>query len=65
MNLNAGLQTDIILLDLAKAFDKVFYKRHSSIIAYGEYPQFDPRLVTNRTQQVVLNGHCNHPANVS
>jgi len=33
-NLNAGIQTDLLLLDFSKAFDKVSHKRLLSKINY-------------------------------
>ena len=33
-NLNAGIQTDLLLLDFSKAFDKVSHKRLSSKLSF-------------------------------
>ena len=68
-NLDYGLQTDVILLDFAKAFDKVshahflhklkFYGIHSSLLTWiGSFLQ-------GRAQKVVLNGESSVQAPVT
>ena len=68
-NLDNGLQTDVILLDFAKAFDKVshahllhklkFYGIHGSMLTWiGNFLQ-------GRVQKVVLNGETSEQASVT
>ena len=60
-NLNEGNQTDVILLDFTKAFDKVPHNRLcSKLFMYGirgSLLLWIKNFLTGRTQQVVVNGH--------
>ena len=67
-NLDDGEQTDVILLDFAKAFDKV---NHSSLIKKLDHYGIKNNLLlwhasflSNRTQQVVIDGVLSSPAAV-
>ena len=59
-NLNNRNQTDVILLDFTKAFDKVSHKRLCSKLAYygirGALLTWINNFLTGRTQRVTVNG---------
>ena len=64
--MHEGYQTDIVVLDFAKAFDKV---NHNKIIGKLEACGIDPATVTwvrsflsNRSQAVILDGQCSDKA---
>ena len=63
------IQTDAILLDFQKAFDKVPHQRLLYKLAYyGISPQahnWIQSFLTNRTQQVLLEGNMSSPINVT
>ena len=67
-NMDQGHQTDIILLDFSKAFDKVPHQRLLQKMAY--YGVFGTTLswirdfLSHRTQSVVLEGHTSSPLDV-
>ena len=55
-NLSAGKQTDLVLLDFSKAFDKV---NHSKLHQYGirgNALNWIPAFLGNRLQIVILDG---------
>ena len=60
-NLNSGLQTDLVLLDFKKAFDKVPHHRLCYKLSYydirGTTLSWIQDFLANKTQQVVINGH--------
>ena len=65
-NLDNGFQTDVILLDFSKAFDKV---NHSSLIkkmehygVKGNILKWTNDFLSNRTQRVALDGHLSNPS---
>ena len=67
-NINAGAQTDVILLDFSKAFDKVNHqsllkKVHHYGIRNNIYTWLQSFLL-NRTQQVQVDGALSEPAEV-
>ena len=68
LNLNDGKQTDLILLDFSKAFDKVnHYKLCLKVSHYsirGTTLKWIEAFLNNRTQQVILNGKHLDLANV-
>ena len=68
-NIDNRIQTDAILLDFQKAFDKVPHQRLLYKLAYyGISPQahnWVQSLLTNRTQQVLLEGNMSSPINVT
>ena len=59
-NMNAGKQTDVILLDFAKAFDKVLHVRVCHKLSHlgisGPLLEWIKSFLTDRTQQVIVNG---------
>ena len=59
VNLNSGFQTDLVLLDFKKAFDKVPHHRLCYKLAHygikGTTLRWIQDFLTNRTQQVVVN----------
>ena len=59
-NLNNRKQTDVILLDFTKAFDKVSHKRLCSKLAHygirGALLTWINDFLTGRTQRVTVNG---------
>ena len=67
-NLNSGLQTDVLLLDFKKAFDKVPHQRLCHKLShYGirnNTLNWIQNFLTNRTQQVIINGYSSSPSNV-
>ena len=68
-NIDNRIQTDAILLDFQKAFDKVPHQRLLYKLAYyGISPQahnWVQSFLTNRTQQVLLEGNMSSPINVT
>ena len=68
-NIDNRMQTDAILLDFQKAFDKVPNQRLLYKLAYcGISPQalnWVQSFLTNRTQQVLLEGNVSSPINVT
>ena len=60
-NLDEGKQTDVILLDFIKAFDKVPHNRLCYKLSLygirGSLLLWIKNFLTGRTQQVVVNGH--------
>ena len=60
-NLDEGKQTDVILLDFTKAFDKVPHNRLCYKLSLygirGSLLLWIKNFLTGRTQQVVVNGH--------
>ena len=65
---NTSGQTDAILLDFSKAFDKVPHYRLCEKLAFygiqGPLLNWIRSFLTNRTQCVVLNGQSSRPSNV-
>ena len=59
-NMNEGKQTDVILLDFAKAFDKVPHARLCHKLSHyginGALLKWIRSFLTDRTQQVIING---------
>ena len=68
-NIDNRVQTDAILLDFQKAFDKVPHQRLlHKLTYYGISPQalnWVQSFLTNRTQQVLLAGNMSSPINVT
>ena len=68
-NLNSGFQTDLVLLDFKKAFDKVPHHRLCYKLAHygirGTTLRWIQDFLTNRTQQVVVNGCSSSPSQVT
>ena len=60
-NLNSGLQTNLLLLDFKKAFDKVPHYRLCYKLSHygirGTVLRWIQDFLANRTQQVIINGH--------
>jgi len=60
-NLNLGLQTDVLLLDFKKAFDKVPHQRLCYKLSHygirGATLEWIKNFLVNRTQKVVVNGY--------
>ena len=67
-NLNASLQTDSVLLDFSKAFDKVNHHKLCLKLAHygikGKCLTWIRAFLSGRTQQVVLNGQLSDKAKV-
>ena len=67
-NLNSGFQTDLVLLDFKKAFDKVLHHRLCYKLTYygikGTTLRWIQDFLTNRIQQVVVNGCSSIPSQV-
>ncbi|XP_052675417.1 uncharacterized protein LOC128157091 [Crassostrea angulata] len=67
-NLDQGEQTDIILLDFSKAFDKVPHKRLLQKMDYygirGVTLKWIQDFLSKRTQSVLLEGHKSGPLDV-
>lgn len=67
-NLDQGEQTDIILLDFSKAFDKVPHKRLLQKMDHygirGETLKWIQDFLSKRTQSVLLEGHKSGPLDV-
>ena len=67
-NLDKGCQTDCILLDFSKAFDRVAHERLLSKLAYygikGELLSWLRAWLTNRNQTVVVEGEKSKPTRV-
>ena len=67
-NMDQGHQTDIILLDFSKAFDKVPHQRLLQKMAYygvsGTTLSWIRDFLSHRTQSVVLEGHTSSPVDV-
>ena len=67
-NMDQGHQTDIILLDFSKAFDKVPHERLLLKLAYygvkGSTLNWIKDFLSSRTQSVVLEGHTSSPLDV-
>ena len=67
-NLNDKKQTDSILLDFSKAFDKVNHFKLCLKVAHygirGTTLKWIEAFLSNRTQQVILNGKHSNLANV-
>ena len=59
-NMQQGKQTDVIVLDMSKAFDKVGHHRLAKKLLYygirGHTITWIKNFLSNRTQRVVLNG---------
>ena len=68
-NIDNRIQTDAILLDFQKAFDKVPHQRLIyKLTYYGISPQalnWVHSFLSNRTQQVLLEGNTSSPINVT
>ena len=68
-NLNNRKQTDVILLDFTKAFDKVSHKRLCSKLAHygirGALLTWINDFLTGRTQRVIVNGCISDDTGVS
>jgi len=66
--INRGEQIDVILLDLAKAFDTVPHNKLCSKLSsygiHGPLLNWINAFLTNRTQQVILNGVISQPCPV-
>lgn len=67
-NIDQGFQTDIILLDFSKAFDKVPHQRLLLKLAHygvrGRTLEWIKDFLSNRTQSVVLEGQSSSPLDV-
>ena len=67
-NLQQGRQTDVIVLDMAKAFDKVGHQRLIRKLKFygirGLTSQWIHSFLSNRTQSVVLDGSSSYTADV-
>ena len=67
-NLNSGLQSDVLLLDFKKAFDKVPHERLCHKLShYGicnNTLNWIQNFLTNRTQHVIINGYSSSPSNI-
>ena len=67
--LNTGNQTDVILLDFSKAFDKVPHVRLCHKLHHlginGSLLTWIKHFLTNRQQQVVVNGESSSPSLVT
>ena len=67
-NLQQGKQTDVIVLDMAKAFDKVGHQRLIRKLEFygvcGLTSQWIHSFLSNRTQAVVLDGSSSYTADV-
>jgi len=68
-NMNESKQTDVILLDFAKAFDKVPHVRLCHKLSYlginGTLLEWIKSFLTDRTQQVIVNGEKSSRSKVS
>ena len=66
--LDSGEQMDVILLDFAKAFDKVPHKHLLTKLDYygirGQTKAWIASFLVNRQQQVLLDGSTSSPADV-
>jgi len=69
LNLNAKSQTDVILLDFSKAFDKVSHRLLLSKLQYygiaGQLLGWISSFLSGRTQRVVCGGQSSDPVNVA
>ena len=67
--LNNNNLVDVALLDFSKAFDKVPHRRLIAKLRYygldGEIANWVEDFLTNRTQQVVINGHASKSGTVT
>ena len=67
-NLDNHLQTDVLILDFQKAFDKVPHQRLLSKLEFygirGNILKWITKWLTSRTQRVVVDGEISSPANV-
>ena len=67
--LNDGQQIDSILLDFSKAFDKVDHRKLCLKLAHygiqGKCHAWIKAFLSNRTQEVILNGKCSKKCNVT
>ena len=68
-NIHAGIQTDAILLDLTKAFDRVPHMRLCNKLSYFGINDDTLKWIKNflhgRTQQVTVEGYHSSPINVT
>ena len=68
-NIDAGIQTDAILLDLTKAFDRVPHMRLCNKLSYYGINDNTLKWIKNfmhgRTQQVIVEGYHSSPINVT
>ena len=68
-NLHNGLQTDLIIMDFSKAFDKVPHKRLQHKLSYygirENNLQWISNFLSNRTQRVVIDGAYSESADVT
>jgi len=69
LNLNAKSQTDVILLDFSKAFDKVSHRLLLQKLQYygisGQLLVWISSFLSNRTQRVVCGGQSSEPVDVA
>ena len=69
VNLNNKGQTDVILLDFSKAFDKVshqhLYHKLNHYDIRGSLLEWLKHFLSNRQQQVIVNGEQSDPADVT
>ena len=67
-NLQDGTQTDVIVLDFSKAFEKVSHKKRLAKLEFygikGKTNAWIANFLHNRTQNVVLNGEKSYTGNV-
>ena len=67
-NLDRGMQTDALILDFQKAFDKVPHQRLLEKLKYygirGNILKWIAQWLTSRTQSVVVDGESSRPAHV-
>ena len=68
-NYDAGMQTDLISMDFAKAFDTVPHQRLMYKLqwygVHGKVHKWISEFLTNRSQKVVLNGTCSASVKVT
>ena len=67
-NLKRGLQSDVLIMDFSKAFDKVGHRHLAEKLDFygihGKTKQWITDFLANRIQTVVVDGECSYTASV-